>query len=502
MAYKRRLLLWLTVCVGVLVLILIASSFLLPVLFDPNSIKNRVSGDIEQNTGIKIEFRDAAVSMLPYPRVILHKGSIIQPSRVSGEIRSLIVYLRVMPLLTGRIERKKLEIDAPHVSIDITRLTEPHDPQAEKARSLPGLQEVIAVMMNCIKEARLIGNISVDNGTVSLVDEGSEVFRFDQIDGSILVKDSIFEGNLVCGSNLWKTLNVNLRLDLDKLTGKSQFIFAQFHPQLLTGYLFPSAPQQLGESELNLTVGVVSKSNKALEIDFKSSIPCLTIQQEPENLKVRARAAEGQVNISPNAVSVKLSKLDFDFPKLNATAGFLWDPDENNAIIELRGNDVDATALRRVALALLSRYRGVRNTFRVVRGGDVSAITVKAQGTSLADLRKLKSYTIEGDMVNGIIYIPKIQLEVQKASGHAVISQTVLEAKDLKGTTVGNSVATDGRLKLGLKRGKGGSAPFELDINLDADLAYLPPVLDLAVKDQAFLRELALIKKEMERRAL
>jgi hypothetical protein len=124
----------------------------------------------------------------------------------------------------------------------------------------------------------------------------------------------------------------------------------------------------------------------------------------------------------------------------------------------------------------------------------VPTITVAASGRSLSDLDKLKNYIIEGDMVNGIIFIPKVQLEVENARGHAVISQTVLEGTNLEGTTVGDSTARDGTLKLGLKRGKGGRAPFELNIDLDADLAELPPVLERVVEDEGFLRELALFK--------
>ena len=158
--------------------------------------------------------------------------------------------------------------------------------------------------------------------------------------------------------------------------------------------------------------------------------------------------------------------------------------------LELEGREVDVPSIREAILTLAGDVPVTRDIFDIVKGGKVPLITVNAKGNTIADLRKTENIVIKGSMVNGKIFIPGPDLDLDDVNGEAVISKGILEGKNLE-AGLGNSRGHEGRLKLGFE---GENAPFHLDILIDADLAQLPPVLKRLVKTRSFAKEIALIK--------
>jgi hypothetical protein len=484
--------LWVGGSIGVLVAVLLAIAILAPRFVDLDSIRRDVYDEIEHKIGVQAEFKLISLSLFPRPRIRLRDGTVSRSSQVIGSIERMTVYLRILPLLTGRKEVGGLDISAPLISLPV-----PAPPGSEEGTGGSGFSDIQARIVSALSRicsSEQGTSIRIRGGRLNLADAGGSSFNFERINASVTITSKGLEGKLSSKSNLWEGLSANLSFSPDAGAGKGRVTLSRFHPQLLTDFLFPSAPQRLGESLVDLDVNFNANGPRVFYADFKGSIPGLLLEREDVKVPVKGGKIAGSFSADSGKISLSLSRAELEQPRLQATGSFLLDPRAPSVKAELHGANVDAGALRDVALVLLKRYRGVRNTFNVVRGGDIPVITVTAQGSSTADLSKLKNYTIRGDMVNGIIYIPPVKLEVTNASGHALISDTILEATDLKGITVGSSTARDGYLKLGLKRRKGGDAPFNFNIELDADLAQLPPVLERAVKNEAFQRELALIK--------
>jgi len=158
--------------------------------------------------------------------------------------------------------------------------------------------------------------------------------------------------------------------------------------------------------------------------------------------------------------------------------------------LELEGREVDVSSIREAALTLAGDVPVTKDIFDIVKGGKVPLITVNAKGNTIADLGKTENIVIKGSMVNGEIFIPGPDLDLDDVNGDAVISKGILEGKNLE-AGLGNSRGHEGRLKLGLE---GENAPFNLDILVDADLAQLPPVLKRLIKTRSFAKEIGLIK--------
>ena len=132
----------------------------------------------------------------------------------------------------------------------------------------------------------------------------------------------------------------------------------------------------------------------------------------------------------------------------------------------------------------------VDNIFEVVRAGTVPEVTLDAKAATFRDLWRPGNFKIEGDMVNGEIYIPKAEFDIVAANGNAVIADGVLKGSNLSGK-LGNSTGHDGTLLIGLK---GPDGPLNLDIMVDADPSQIPPVLGQFIQTESFRKEMDLIR--------
>jgi hypothetical protein len=106
------------------------------------------------------------------------------------------------------------------------------------------------------------------------------------------------------------------------------------------------------------------------------------------------------------------------------------------------------------------------------------------------ELGTLESMVIKGEINRGKIYIPKAELDLEDVSGDVLIAGGILNGENLKGR-MGKSRGQNGRLQLGLNDA---IDPLKLQVDVRADLAELPPVLNRLVDDADFTGELAKIR--------
>jgi hypothetical protein len=182
--------------------------------------------------------------------------------------------------------------------------------------------------------------------------------------------------------------------------------------------------------------------------------------------------------------------LVLDYPQMSLSGHLISSLDESQLRMEIEGRNIDVKTTRQAALALSGENTVIRDIFEVLKGGTVPLITLTAQGQSPSDLGNMDTVVIRGQMRDGDIFIPGVQLDLTDTTGDVVISHGILEGENLR-ARLGNSTGQNGKLKLGLV---GDSAPFHLDTDVRADLSQLPPILDRLIDDKDFRSELAKIE--------
>lgn len=204
---------------------------------------------------------------------------------------------------------------------------------------------------------------------------------------------------------------------------------------------------------------------------------------------------QGAVHLHKDKLSLSLTNLKLEYPRLNLSGQLdihrtlPSTPPKVN--LELAGTDVDVASTRKAVLDLAGEIPVVNELFRIVKGGKVPLIQLTSHGKSMEELGKLENIFIKSNITGGEIFVPEVDLDLTDVAGDVTISKGVLKGKNLK-AGMGTSKCHDGSLELGLE---GKDALFHLDLNLDADLAQLPPILKRVVHNKVFIKENSLIDK-------
>jgi hypothetical protein len=471
--------------------------FLLPRIINLEPIRQTIIARISEEVGGELKYRSIDLSFFPRPGAIIHQASLSIPGKVAGTLKSLKIYPRILPLLRGRVRMAMLRLEAPDFKVGLPEKLEKKE-TAGKAFSPAIIQEYIAPTV-ALMASKAPGLVFIANdGRLTLTSEDKPVFWFGDIHGRISLPPDRFEVDLACNSNLWEGLSVDGYLDSTTLQGDTRIDLNHFKPQMLTGQVFPSALQQVGDSLLNLNIRVKTDGLRTVQAEVKGSLPYLTLHQADKKLVIRGRSLKGNFSINEDRITASLTELDLEYPQLRISGTIRVDQTTPLVSLELEGREGDIRPVREVALAVAGEIPVVQEIFDILRGGKVPLITVNGRGSSIADLGKTQNIVVTGSVVDGEIVLRggdrglgDLDLGLEDVKGEMVISRGILEAKNVE-ARLGNSRGREGILKLGLE---GGDAPFYLEAVMEVDLAELPSFIGGLVRDEGFEKELALIKE-------
>jgi hypothetical protein len=154
--------------------------------------------------------------------------------------------------------------------------------------------------------------------------------------------------------------------------------------------------------------------------------------------------------------------------------------------IDITGSDLDLTAIRQKTLALWSDYKIVQTVSNILLGGKARSAAYRFTG-STADFKNLDAMIIEADVLSAAIHVPGVQVDLTAASGPIQIKDSLLTGHGLS-ARFEKSYGRNAELLLNI--GKKFGDTFRLDIDIDADLVELPPILARLVHHEGFQREL------------
>jgi len=483
--------------IAVLFVLLLILILLLPRIINLEPIRQKIIARVSEEVGGELEYGSIDLSFFPRPRVIIHHASLSIPGKVAGTLESLKIYPRILPLLRGRVRIALVRVNAPQFKM---ALPTPPDEREEKPRTFSPatIEKTVAptVALMASKAPGLV--VMVNDGRLTLASENKPVFWFGDIHGRISLPPDRFEVDLACDSNLWEGLSLEGYLDSTTLKGDGRIDLTHVKPQVLTDQLFPLAPQRVGDSQLNLSVSFNMDGLKALQAEVKGSLPYLTLHQADKKLVIKGQSLKGNFCMDEKAISASLVELNLDYPRLTISGTFQVDQTSPRVRVDLEGREIDIRSTREAALILAGKVPDIQEIFDIVRGGKVGLITVNAQGSSIADLGKTENIFLKGSIVDGQIFLrgedlgfKGVDLDLENVNGDVVISKGIMEAKNVE-ARLGNSWGRKGILRLGLE---GEDAPFHLETMMEVDLAELSSFVKGLVRDEAFDKELALIKE-------
>jgi hypothetical protein len=484
MSKKKKISLWLIAGLSFILILLITLALLSNLIINQEKILAKIQSEISEVIPGEVEFQRIGLSFFFRPHVVIHQIKFNIPAKATGNFQSLAVYPAILPLFTGKVRIVKLIVEAPNIQI---RLPNSFDKKTSVA--LDSFNDIQNKVISSVGAASSLGPgivIQLKKGRLKLFEGNTSAFWFKDIQANIELPSGRLLFYLSCKSSLWESISIDGWLDPSDLKSSGHLHLKKIRPQRLSEYLMPRVPWRVIDARANLNLHFKSDGPNHLQAAINGAIPLLRLSHQKETLTIKANSIRGGIELDHKKTVFSLRELNIAWPQAHLAGNLTFDVDEPQASLRLEGRQIDIESARTVALALAGDVRTVQKIFERIKGGRVPLVTFETQGKSFSDFKDAKKIVIRGRMVDGKIYIPKADLNLEEVQGDAVISQVTLEGKNLVARH-GNAWGRDGTLKVGLK---GKNAPMHLDIGVTADVAQIPPVLKRLVKNRSFLDEL------------
>lgn len=478
----------LTIAVILMTLVLI-SALLAPRLIHMETVKKLVEEKFSQDTGGTIAYQQLDLSYFPRPHVVIHGITFSIPTDVTGEMPSLRIYPKILPLFRGKFQIARLITEKPQYTIRITQALSDTGAGKDGLTYSELLHNVHDLILS-LPEFILSGvGVRLKDGSLNLMIDNRRIFGFHDIQAFYSRPSNRTKFNLTCKSNLWHSITVNGWMDTFAFKSQGTIRLAEFRPRALSDHFFPDSALKMTEAVANMIIDFRTNGPDWFEASVEGSVPHLELTQGNRTLILKDKTIKGGVQINKNTATVSLKELSLLYPLLNVSGELIIDQNQSLVSLEMQGQNFDVDSIRKVALQIGGNIGVINDIFTIIKGGNVPLITLSSQGRRIADLMDQKNMIIRGQMLEGKIFIPVVDLDLNQVEGKAVISNGILQGQNLK-AQMGESVGQAGKLELGLNADM---APFHLDIMVQADLSQLPPVLHRVVGDKNFSNELSLI---------
>ena len=469
---KTRLLAAFFIFLGLIVLL----TFLLaPRVLKIEGVRNQVSQALARSTGGEFTCSRIDLTWFPVPHFTFNNVS----ARFAGSELSapeIKVYTGLAFLVGHSRRMRSIEMIRPKIKITSSSRQNQSETMilpAQKIRLRKTKIIIPAIKQWTSREIR-IGDLDLDirehNGSLGIKGKGR--------------------------SDVSGPLAVNFFLDKKARTFRGNYRIEGLNPAVITPHhgagrvLFTETPVSLK--------GDFDGSGDVFTLRGEGTFPCLMVKTQTGNgIEIRCGELLFSAEKRGGDFKISLDRLKIPRPGLNLSGSIerTVRPSDNGTgkprwNIDLQGEDIDLSEIRSDLLALWPKHHVVTTVCDVVRGGRTKSVSFTFKGPA-EDFAHLRAMRITADVAGADIHPPHTPLFLTDARGPITIENGYLEGHDLK-AGLGNSTGNNGALRLDLLHR---DRAFTLELDLDADLAALPTVLNGLVKWEKFREELKHFKR-------
>ncbi len=460
---------------------------LAPRFFNLDEVQKTITDQISKSLESTVAIEKMHWVWLPLPHLTLVNTDIRNP-RYTLSLPKAKIYPNWRIILGETRKPGKIILDRPAIHINRTAFL-----PVNRTASLPGgpsglLMSEVAVI---IKNGALEAEAPEEYKDVLLTD----TLQFSSIRGKLNLLPQEIAVNIHASSPFSKSISLQgsfnilamkylLSLDCQEIKlHKSVKAFFK-------GSLIPV------ESTARINGTVTGQGLQHFVGELHGTLPCFVLKPQDREIPFTCGFADMKLVRSGPLLRLDINNLEIKDPQGKLT-GYIERriPAMNDAeqsptsepvwTLDITGSDLDVTAIRQKILALWSDNETAKTVTDIVLAGRARSGAYRFSGRT-ADFNDLANMIIEADVISADIHVPGPELDLTKASGPIRIKDAILSGQGLS-AQLGNSYGRNAQLLLGLSKH---DHSFKLDIDIDADLADLPPILARLVHHDVFQREL------------
>jgi AsmA-like C-terminal region len=484
----RKISIWLGAAIMILIIVGGISLFLVKQYVNPELIKSKILASLTQRAGGKGEIEDIEVKFFYRPHVVITGGHLSLPDKLEGSFETLIVYPRLLPLLKGDVRPYYVKLVNPSVKLFMEEGPEELKVPAAEPLTMEGLKAKVITVLKFLDTNEKDSKVEIKDGQLSIVKNDDESLYLQRFNATIEHPNNKLNIYISGSSNLSGRILFNGWVNTESYNARGSLRLVNFHPHKVINLLKPQE-SLFQDSNVDLTLGFDIKELMVFDLNLKSPAHNLTLAKGGEELLINGKDLDVDIYFDQKSTRVSLNKAHLLNPGLKAKGSFSADTTKNEMKLDIEGTDLEVEPSRKGVLLTAGDNHIVDIIFKIVKGGKVPEITLSAKGSSLKDLFQKGNYVVKGKLVDGKVFIPGAELDLFDVSGDALISGGLLKGTNLS-AKMGNSIGTEGSLIVGTE---GPIGALNLDMDADADLNDITPLLKRFVHDEGFQEELALI---------
>ena len=466
---------------GLLAAVFLALLVLTPIEIRSEAVRNFIETKLADALGGRFSYERLRVSLFPRPCASVLGVAFAKDPNLAVTAAEVTVCPQLLPLLRGELRPARIRAHAPDI-----RFSGPLLPAGAGA-SEEAIAPRVAQALSLLPET----DVDIIDGRMTLTDTSGQMVTLQGVQADVRRHGQELTARLRCESNLWKQLSVKAQIMVDELTGAIDLDVADFQPAGLLSAMFPDSAFKLLEGRADLSLALKPEGAGRIRARLTGQVPSLRLAYHHREADLSIEAITAELDAAPGRLAVSIPTLVTRRPHAAVSLDVVHDDSATpRIVIDLKGSVDDVASGREAALVFLADVAEARDVFDVVRGGKIPWITVSARGESLEELGRLENILIRGQMEQGRIFIPFVELDLDDVYGDVVIAGGILEGSRLRAHYRGTR-GENGTLRLGLAPA---DPVIELDIAMHADLAPLPAILTRVIPEGSFRSELRRIE--------
>ena len=506
---------WLSISLGIVVILIAGAVFVASKLIQKDSIKEKIHTLISKKVGGDVKYESMNLYFF-WPHIVIKNGEFSVPEKFSGSFDSIVVYPKILPLLYGNLELSTLRFYRPDITINLPDKT--FEPKEEdKTFSFNEQKEQIINILKYLNSNEKGLDAQIEYGKLQITSSKENILSFNNVNAYISFPDDVLSYRINSHSSISESLFFKGWINTKSFDTQGDFNLSGFKPHMLLEYILPNMESNIelmlttkagddsafselmnrhyindliSESKINMNLNYKSQEFKVVQGNLTLTNLKLTLSKEDKEFKISGKEIDTDIYIDENKSVFTLNNAEFAYPDIKASGEHKIDRSLKKINLNLKGNDINVESSRDAVLFVAGGDRIVDLIFDIVRGGTISEITLSAGGENFKDLWQKGNFEIKGSMVDGKVFVPIGDFDLVDVSGDAVIADGKLEGTNLKAKS-GNSLGSDGTFLIGLE---GPIGPLNLELSVDSDASEIPDILKKFIDDKGLIYELSLIE--------
>ena len=479
---------WLSISLGIVVILIAGAVFVVSKLIQKDSIKEKIHTLISKKVGGDVKYESMNLYFF-WPHIVIKNGEFSVPEKFSGSFDSIVVYPKILPLLYGNFELSTLRFYRPDITINLPDKSDEPELEDKEAFSFDKYKEHVVNILKYLNSNEKGLDAQIEYGKLQITSSKENILSFNNVNAYISFPNDVLSYRINSHSNISESLFFKGWINTKSFDTQGDFNLSGFKPHMLMEYILPNN-DLISESKIDMDLNYKSQEFKVVQGNLTLTNLKLTLSKEDKEFKISGKEIDTDIYIDENKSVFTLNNAEFAYPDIKASGEHKIDRSLKKINLNLKGNDINVESSRDAALFVAGGDRIVDLIFDVLRGGTISDISLEASGEDFKDLWQKGNFEIKGSMTDGKVFVPIGDFDLVDVSGDAVIADGKLEGTNLKARS-GNSLGYDGTFLIGLE---GPIGPLNLELSVDSDASEIPDILKKFIDDKGLIYELSLIE--------